>query len=235
MGRYTLALGTVATVTVTTISTVAFTEVPLWVTLAMLGLVGAMSTSYFWIARSWLIAPATLGLFRQLRDRVRTEDIHAAAQAATLAGDPKFAHELLGRYGIELCPSCCAKIPSQRCTWSQKLPASAPDPSYARHPGDKWTFVNVCPDCHETPPVGWECARFPAGSFWSGASISPTLRRRLERAQQRVDDAGYRTFARFQTMRIDVGMSITRMGNRLERMGQRLEHRVERMLRRRGP
>lgn len=220
MWRWALPLWGIATVAITTALTAIFTEVPLWVTLAILGVMGVTSSTYLWFARDWLIAPAPLGLFRQLRDRVRTKNIRAAAQAATLAGDPRLAFELLGRYGFELCPSCATEIPSRRCTWHRLRPDGS------RSSGDnQWLFVNVCPNCVDNFPSGWDRARFAPGMQWTGTVIAPTTSKVIQDARERIDVVAYKAVHRAQMTRIKVNAQLTRMRDRAERIAERARRR----------
>lgn len=125
------------------------------------------------------LAPWPIGPLRRLRDRTRRADIIDAAQAATLAGEPKFAAEMLGRYGLDLCPSCGQWTPLPSRMWGR---TEEDHLTFARH-----SFVSVCHACHEAAcPIGWECLQ------------GPKYAETVHRIERRLDVRMYRAYERAQ-------------------------------------
>lgn len=138
----------------------------------MLALFAANTVWYFLTVRWWECAPPTLGWWRRVRDRVKRADIIAAAQAATLASQPQMAVQMLGRYGLNLCPSCGRRPPSSGSQWCKQEKPS------------KFTFVTVCLACWSPAlPSGWE-------------GLAQGKPRKIRQFINRVDTHNYRVYER---------------------------------------
>lgn len=169
-----------------------------WISMSvMVGFFGLLVGLYVSHGRGLTLAPFPIGLYRRLRDRVWRRNIIAAAQAMTLAGEPKRATEMLGRYGIDLCPRCGQWTPIPSRLWAR---LAADHLTY-----EHYVFVQVCHKCHESAcPAGWVVMKDRPESVQFQATIRRIQRRtdvRMHQAFERAQLAMANAQERFSRMR----------------------------------